>query len=83
MSGGHFDYDQYKIGYIADSIEYMIEKNDFRTDVLHHMKNAIKVLRTAEIYAQRVDYFVSGDDSADDFLRRLHDDLKELNDENL
>ena len=27
MSGGHFDYDQYKIGYIADSIERLIERN--------------------------------------------------------
>ena len=27
MSGGHFDYNQYKIGYIADSIESIIEKN--------------------------------------------------------
>jgi hypothetical protein len=27
MSGGHFNYDQYKIGYIADSIEQEIERN--------------------------------------------------------
>lgn len=27
MSGGHFDYNQYKIGYIADSIQQMIDKN--------------------------------------------------------
>jgi hypothetical protein len=27
MSGGHFDYDQYKIGYMADSIESLIEKS--------------------------------------------------------
>jgi hypothetical protein len=27
MSGGHFNYDQYKIGYIAESIEKLIEKN--------------------------------------------------------
>ena len=27
MSGGHFDYDQYKIGYMADSIEKLIERN--------------------------------------------------------
>ena len=27
MSGGRFDYDQYKIGYIADSIEHEIEKS--------------------------------------------------------
>jgi hypothetical protein len=27
MSGGCFDYDQYKIGYIADEIEKIIERN--------------------------------------------------------
>ena len=27
MSGGHFDYNQYKIGYIADEIEKIIAKN--------------------------------------------------------
>ena len=27
MSGGYFDYDQYRIGYIADSIEKLIENN--------------------------------------------------------
>lgn len=27
MSGGHFNYDQYKIGYIADAIEQEIERN--------------------------------------------------------
>jgi len=27
MSGGHFDYDQYKIGYMAESIEKLIERN--------------------------------------------------------
>lgn len=27
MSGGFFDYDQYKIGYIADSIDEIIRKN--------------------------------------------------------
>ena len=27
MSGGHFDYNQYKIGYIADEVEQLIERN--------------------------------------------------------
>ena len=27
MSGGRFSYDEYKIGYIADAIEYEIEKS--------------------------------------------------------
>ena len=25
MSGGHFDYNQYKIGYIADEVEQLID----------------------------------------------------------
>ena len=27
MSGGHFNYDQYKIGYIADEVEQLIRDN--------------------------------------------------------
>lgn len=27
MSGGHFEYDQYKIGYIADEIQRQIDRN--------------------------------------------------------
>ena len=30
MSGGRFDYDQYKIGYIADEIEKIIERNGLK-----------------------------------------------------
>jgi hypothetical protein len=32
MSGGHFDYDQYKIGYIADEVEQLIRKNGVKKD---------------------------------------------------
>ena len=28
MSGGHFDYDQYRIGYISDAVEQLIISND-------------------------------------------------------
>ena len=35
MSGGHFDYDQYRITTIADSIESVIEKNKKLIDPKH------------------------------------------------
>jgi hypothetical protein len=37
MSGGHFGYDQYKIGYIADDIETIIERNG-REKTLEELK---------------------------------------------
>jgi hypothetical protein len=108
MSGGAFDYNQYKIGYIADQIEHEIEKSgrpksqeelkeeswrgsdwyeQYPEDLNHYkypeavieeFKNAVKHLRVAEIYAQRVDWLLSGDDGEESFLRRLEEDLEKL-----
>lgn len=39
---------------------------------------AIFYLKVAEIYAQRIDWFLSGDDGEETFLQRLEDDLAEL-----
>jgi len=107
MSGGAFDYNQYKIGYIADQIEHEIEisgrpktqeelKDDFRDSdwyekhpkdlnhykypdgVIEEFKNAVKHLRVAEIYAQRVDWLLSGDDGEDTFIERLKSDLAKI-----
>lgn len=104
MSGGHFDYKQYTITEIADSIERELNrqgklkpKEDLYWDNSYYDKNpeerhyytypeiiqkkmreAIKHLRIAAIYAQRVDWFLSGDDGDDSFLERLEEDLKKL-----
>ena len=105
MSGGTFNYHQYKIGYIADQIEEVINKggrektreeikDEFRKsewyekypedrfhyqypeEVITKMKETIKILRMAEVYAQRVDWLLSGDDGEDTFLVRLDKELK-------
>ena len=107
MSGGAFDYNQYKIGYIADQIEEVIVKNgvkktpeeikyDWHNDewyekypedlfnykypdeVIEKMKEAVKALKIAQVYAQRVDWLLSGDDGEESFLSRLEDELKKL-----
>lgn len=105
MSGGRFDYDQYRIGRIADDIEGVIEKNgrektkeeikeeSWRTndwydkypedsyyykypdEVIEKFKEALDILRKAEIYAQRIDWLLSGDDGEETFLNRLKKDL--------
>lgn len=78
MSGGHFDYDQYKIGYIADSIEQLISKDEdgrYTEETIVQFCTALWLLRRAQIYAQRIDWLVSGDDGEDSFHKRLAFDL--------
>ena len=89
MSGGHFDYNQYKIGYIADSIEQLIYDNnseelneygdrksrDYTEETISKFCTALRLLRRAEIYAQRIDWLVSCDDGEDTFHKRLALDL--------
>lgn len=42
------------------------------------MKRAVYVLRMAHIYAQRIDWMLSGDDSEESFEERLEEELKAL-----
>lgn len=93
MSGGHFNYEQYTIGRIADEVEQLILNNDntelnewgdrkfhsYPPEVIEKFREGLSQLRRAQIYAQRIDWLVSGDDGEDSFLRRLQEDLEKLN----
>jgi hypothetical protein len=46
-------------------------------DIIAEFKNAIHHLKMAQIYTQRIDWMVSGDDSEDSFRQRLKEDLEE------
>ena len=118
MSGGHFEYHQYYIDEIADSIDKYINGEDIDDDEIenikleyergylsldeneydyilenHHtipnrynfseetideMKKGLDYLRKASIYAQRIDWFISGDDGEEEFHERLIEDLNNL-----
>jgi hypothetical protein len=92
MSGGHFDYDQYKIGDIADEIEGLIVNNDstekdewgsdkglhFAPETIEKFKEALATLRRAQIMAQRVDWLVSGDDGEESFHRRWREEMSKI-----
>lgn len=109
MSGGHFDYVQYRITDIYKDIEDVISKNgveksieQIRTDnpwldlsieqniewykydynyskeVIEEFKKGVELLKKAQVYAQRIDWLLSGDDGEETFLKRLKEDLDEL-----
>jgi hypothetical protein len=107
MSGGRFDYQQYNINDIADSIERELNRQGkpkdgedlgwnkeyyetypeelfyptYPEEISKKFEEAVKILKTASIYTQRIDWYLSGDDGEESFLRRLEEELKELEDE--
>lgn len=47
-------------------------------EVVEEFKKGLKILKTAAIYAQRIDWLLSGDDGEESFKRRLKEDLDKL-----
>ena len=111
MSGGHFDYNQYRIDDIANSIEdyiyghpleeedighyiqdneikneekeYIIKnkhtlpnRREYSEETIEEFKKGLDILRKAYIYAQRIDYLLSGDDDEKLFHERLKEDFE-------
>lgn len=89
MSGGHFDYDQYRIGGIADEIDRLIQINDsteldnygqergyhFTPETITKFQQALLTLRMAKTMVQRIDWLVSGDDGEESFHRRWNQEM--------
>ena len=83
MSGGMFEYDQYRINDMIDKIEKEMQNPcDYVEDkelFILTCKEAIKSLKIAFVFAHRIDWFLSGDDGEDSFYKRLREDLEKEN----
>jgi hypothetical protein len=85
MSGGAFDYQEYKITMIADEIQNLIDSNNtpnqssaFSDATIAEFEKAIEYLRIAHVYAHRIDWLVSGDNGEDTFHLLLKRDLNRI-----
>lgn len=92
MSGGHFQYQQYKLTEMADEIEQLIYTNDsdkknrwgdtigahYSRETIREFAQAVTLLNQAHAYVQRIDWLVSGDDDEDSFHSRLRIELGKL-----
>jgi hypothetical protein len=111
MSGGHWEYIQYRFTDVAEDIDKLIENNgklkseeqlkeerwhddewyekypedryhhEYPAEVIEQFKKAAEAIKIAQVYIQRMDWLVSGDDGEESFLRRIDEDLKQLQDE--
>ena len=55
---------------------------NYTEETIKEFRNAIDILRRAEIYAQRVDYLISGDDGEESFHSRLKEELEKYEQQN-
>ena len=92
MSGGHFNYKQHHLLDMADDIGSQILTNDstdknefgdsignrYSPETIDEFEKAVKALKLAYVYAQRIDWLLSGDDGEDSFHKRLQAQLGEL-----
>jgi len=90
MSGGYFDYKQYLLTEIADRIEEVLKSQGekiegldycypvYSDEIQEKFREAIRLLKKAEVYVQRIDWLVSDDDGEEQFLKRLKEDLDDL-----
>ena len=108
MSGGRWEYIQYRFTDVAEDIDKLIEQNGkpkskeelkergwygadwyekypedlnhcrYEDEVLEQFKKASNAIKIAQVYVQRMDWLLSGDDGEESFLRRIDEDLKKL-----
>lgn len=90
MSGGYFEYNQYRIEDIARSIEELISSNNdeslnawgekagkfYSQEIISRFIETVYLLRKSADMAQRIDWLVSGDDSPETFIRRWDNEIR-------
>lgn len=107
MSGGQWDYLQYRFTDVSEDIEKIVNQNGKkRTDeelkddyhdmdwyekypndlyhykypdeVIEEFKKGKDIIEKAQIYMQRIDWLLSGDDGDESFIKRLKEDLEKI-----
>ena len=77
MSGGRFDYNQYKLQYLAEDIQEIIERNNplnpgdrHSPEIIERYKEAAYNLERTYQMVQRIDWLESCDDGPEAFMER-------------
>jgi len=86
MSGGYFNYENYRMNDIGRAVEELIAHNDtseyhggYGPQTLERFQEAVDLIKRVDIIVHRIDYLVSGDSGEETFHRHLNKQLEELN----
>ena len=87
MSGGSFNYDQYKIQDVYEEIERILAEavddpdgyyGTMSDDVKEDMHSVMCTLMRCKIHVDRLDYLIAGDDGEETYHERLAEDLQKF-----
>ena len=70
--------DENEYDYILENHHTIPNRYNFSEETIDEMKKGLDYLRKASIYAQRIDWLISGDDGEEEFHERLIEDLNNL-----
>lgn len=73
--------DEEELQYMKKHYRHRPNRYGFSKKTLNEFKKGLAIIKKASIYAQRIDWFMSGDDSEETFHERLKEDLDKLNQE--
>lgn len=77
MSGGYFDYNQFRINDIVERLEN-IDTDEMPDDIKFDINILIARLKENFIRVHRLDWYLSGDDEECAYRQRLQSELGEL-----
>ncbi len=88
MSGGHFDYNCFRISEFADELKDEIDTNEekdefgdarnYSTETLEHLIDCHEVIALAGKLARKVEWLYSGDSGEEDFNKATDKIMEEV-----
>lgn len=84
MSGGFFNYENYRLGDLARTLEEVVSHNDdnehycYSSKTVNVMQMTVYHLKLCDVLLHRIDYLLSGDDDEASFQKNLLKQLDEL-----
>ena len=73
MSGGHFDYDQYRLLYLEEEMQEVLNDKDRKLHplIVKEVKDISEQLKSLYQRIHDLDYFLSADTGEDTYIKKL------------
>lgn len=68
--------------YVRENHRTLPNRYEYSEETIAEFKKGLDILRKAYVYAQRIDWLLSGDDGEESFHERLKEELDELEKDN-
>lgn len=79
MSGGHFEYIQFRFLDPIEELETIVKNNgDYSQESINKIKECIEYLKLSSIYLNRIDLVLSGDCSEENLSKDINYEINNI-----